>query len=194
MVDAMAEAQTLDLVPRVGVGLSRRRHAGQVRSGGQERPGPGRSDRSQDDSGAAGEGRPGAAPALSGDQERLARARRRPLISIVDDDASVGEALESLLRSAGFDVESFGSARQFLASNRLADADCLILDVRMPGMSGLELQRELVAAGSRIAIIFITAHGGEAARAQALGAGAVSFLHKPFTEDALLDAVRAALR
>jgi FixJ family two-component response regulator len=118
---------------------------------------------------------------------------RRPLISVVDDDESVREALESLLRSAGFKVEVFASAEQFLRSDRAREVDCLIVDVRMSGMNGLELQRQLAADGSRVPIIFITAHGDELARAQALRAGAVAFLRKPFSEQALLDAVQAVL-
>jgi FixJ family two-component response regulator len=116
-----------------------------------------------------------------------------PMISIVDDDESVREALESLLKSVGYRAEVFASAQEFLRLGQHQDSRCLILDVRMPGLSGLELQRQLVSSGPSIPIIFITAHGDEAARAQALGAGAVAFLRKPFTEEALLKAVDAAL-
>jgi FixJ family two-component response regulator len=116
-----------------------------------------------------------------------------PLISIVDDDEPVREAIESLLKSVGFKAEVFASAEEFLNSDHLPETECLILDVRMPGMSGLELQRQLAAAGSRIPIIFITAHGDEEVQAQALKAGAVAFLRKPFSEEALLSAVQAAL-
>ena len=115
------------------------------------------------------------------------------MISIVDDDESVRDALESLLKSVGYRTEVFASAQEFLHSGHHEDSRCLILDVRMPGLSGLELQRQLVSSGSSIPIIFITAHGDEAARAQALGAGAVAFLRKPFTEEALLKAVDDAL-
>ena len=115
------------------------------------------------------------------------------MISIVDDDESVRDALDSLLKSIGYRTEVFASATEFLRLGHNEDAKCLILDVRMPGLSGLELQRQLVASGSSIPIIFITAHGDEAARAQALAAGAVAFLRKPFTEEALLNAVQAAL-
>jgi FixJ family two-component response regulator len=115
------------------------------------------------------------------------------MISIVDDDESVRDALESLLKSVGYRAEVFASAQEFLRLGHHEDAKCLILDVRMPGLSGLELQRQLVASGSSIPIIFITAHGDEAARAQALAAGAVAFLRKPFTEEALLSAVQTAL-
>jgi FixJ family two-component response regulator len=115
------------------------------------------------------------------------------LISIVDDDQSVRESLASLLRSVGFEVCSFASAQDFLASGRPPASGCLLLDVRMPGMSGLELQQHLAATDVRVPIVFLTAHGDEEARARALRAGAVDFLTKPFSENALLDAVRAAL-
>jgi FixJ family two-component response regulator len=90
-------------------------------------------------------------------------------------------------------VAVLASAEEFLSSPHLEVTDCLILDVRMPGMNGLELQRQLSAANSRIPVIFITAHGDEEARAQALAAGAVAFLHKPFSEEALLSAIEIAL-
>jgi FixJ family two-component response regulator len=117
-----------------------------------------------------------------------------PIISIVDDDESLREALESLFKSVGYKTEVFASAEDFLRSDYHHETKCLILDIRMPGMSGLELQRRLVAAGSRIPIIFITAHADEEARAQAVSAGAVACLRKPFSEDALLSAVQSALR
>ena len=115
------------------------------------------------------------------------------LISIVDDDESVRESLEGLLKSLGFRVEAFALAMDFLNSQALEATDCLILDVRMPGMSGPELQRKLIASQHSIPIVFITAHGDEAVRARVLGDGAVDCLLKPFTEDALLNAVHAAL-
>jgi FixJ family two-component response regulator len=115
------------------------------------------------------------------------------VICIVDDDASVREALEGLLRSAGFRVEVFRSAAEFLRSARVSDAACLILDVRMPGMGGLELQEELVGSNRTVPIIFITAHGDADARGHALERGAIGFLQKPFNDDALLDAIGAAL-
>jgi FixJ family two-component response regulator len=137
--------------------------------------------------------RPATTASGPGHDAQTAGTPRRPLISVVDDDESVREALESLLRSAGFKAEVFASAEQFLRSDRAREVDCLIVDVRMPGMNGLELQRQLAADGSRVPIIFITAHGDEIARAQALRAGAVAFLRKPFSEQALLDAVQAVL-
>ena len=115
------------------------------------------------------------------------------LISVVDDDESVRESLEGLLKSVGFRVEAFALAMDFLNSQALEATDCLILDVRMPGMSGPELQRKLITSQRSIPIVFITAHGDEAVRARVLGDGAVDCLLKPFTEDALLNAVHAAL-
>ena len=114
-------------------------------------------------------------------------------ISVVDDDESVRESLEGLLKSVGFTVEAFALATDFLNSQALQNTDCLILDVRMPGMSGPELQRKLIASRHAIPIVFITAHGDEAVRARVLGDGAVDCLLKPFNEDALLNAVHAAL-
>ena len=115
------------------------------------------------------------------------------LISIVDDDESMREALQSLLRSVGFRAKTFASAEQFLQSDQIENTACLILDVRMPGMSGLELQRRLMATQCRIPIVFVTAHGEEEARSRALQEGAVEFLLKPFSEEALLNAIQAAL-
>jgi FixJ family two-component response regulator len=116
-----------------------------------------------------------------------------PLISIVDDDDSLRNSLNNLIRSVGFGVQGFSSAEAFLNSNQLQDTACLILDVRMPGMSGLELQRQLVATHCGIPIIFITSHGDDNARTRALEAGAVDFLYKPFREEALLNAIHTAL-
>ncbi len=119
--------------------------------------------------------------------------REASIISIVDDDASNREAVSTLLSSAGFTVETFASAEDFLASGHLHQTRCLILDLRMPGMNGLELQQQLAAAKYRIPIIFITAQNDEAVRTRALQAGAIGFLPKPFREEALLVAVRVAL-
>jgi FixJ family two-component response regulator len=116
------------------------------------------------------------------------------LISVVDDDDSVRESLQCLIRSFGFAVEAFASAEELLNSYRLSYTRCLILDVRMPGMSGLELQRRLAAELREIPVIFITAHGDEAARSQALKDGAVDYLLKPFREEVLLEAIQAALK
>jgi FixJ family two-component response regulator len=97
------------------------------------------------------------------------------------------------MRSVGFGVQGFSSAEAFLNSNHLDDTACLILDVRMPGMSGLDLQRQLMAADCQIPIVFITSHGDDDARSRALAAGAVEFLYKPFREEALLNAIHTAL-
>ena len=115
------------------------------------------------------------------------------LISIVDDDESMREAIQSLLRSVGFRAKTFASGEQFLQSDQIENTACLILDVRMPGMSGLDLQRRLMATECRIPIVFVTAHGEEEARSRALQEGAVDFLLKPFSEEALLNAIQAAL-
>ena len=117
-----------------------------------------------------------------------------PLISVVDDDDSVRESIGGLIRSVGFAVKAFASAEEFLTSDRLPDTDCLILDVRMPGMNGLELQRRLAASHMSIPVIFITAHGDEETRVRALNGGAVDYLLKPFREEALLNAINTALK
>jgi FixJ family two-component response regulator len=113
-------------------------------------------------------------------------------ISIVDDDASVREAIRGLLRSAGFDAEVFASAEEFLTSGRLSRTSCLVLDVRMPGMSGIELQERLIASGHVVPIIFITAHADEDELARTLDRGAIDCLRKPFSDDALLEAIAKA--
>jgi len=115
------------------------------------------------------------------------------LISVVDDDASVRESLQCLIRSFGFAVEAFSSAEEFLISGHLPHTRCMILDMRMPGMNGLELQRQVAASHREVPVIFITAHGNEAARSQALKNGAVDYLLKPFREESLLNAIQAAL-
>lgn len=115
------------------------------------------------------------------------------LISVVDDDESVRESLRGLIRSVGFAVKVFASAEEFLNSEALRNTDCLILDMRMPGMSGLDLQRRLAARHSGIPVIFITAHGDQEERARLLRDGAVDYLLKPFSEEALLNAIDAAL-
>jgi FixJ family two-component response regulator len=117
-----------------------------------------------------------------------------PLISVVDDDDSVRESLGGLIRSVGFAVKVFASAEEFLNSDHLRNTDCLILDVRMPGMNGLDLQRQLAASYCKIPVIFITAHGDEEVRSRALNGGAVDYLLKPFSEEALLNAIDAALK
>ena len=116
-----------------------------------------------------------------------------PIVFIVDDDLSVRRTTERLIRSAGFKALTFTSAREFLASPKPEGPACLVLDVRMPGLSGMELQRELTQSGIHIPIIFITGHGDIPMSVRAMKAGAVEFLTKPFRSRSLLDAVRAAL-
>ena len=115
------------------------------------------------------------------------------LIAIVDDDDSMRGAIEGLLKAVGLPAQAFPSAEEFLKSGKQHHASCLIADIRMPGMSGLELQAKLNADHCRIPTIFITAHGDAKMRMQALRAGAVEFLSKPFDDEALLESVRAAL-
>ncbi len=115
------------------------------------------------------------------------------LVAIVDDDDSMRSALQGLLKSPELRARSFASAEEFLKSGQHRQIACLIADIRMPGMSGLELQAKLNAERCRIPIIFITAHGDEKMRMQALRAGAVEFMAKPFNDEALLESVRAAL-
>jgi FixJ family two-component response regulator len=115
------------------------------------------------------------------------------LVSIVDDDDLMRGALQALLKQAGFATRIFASAEEFLASGDLHQTMCLIADVRMPGLSGLDLQAKLSADGIKIPIIFITAHGDARVRMQAMRAGAVEFLAKPFDDEVLVESVRAAL-
>jgi FixJ family two-component response regulator len=120
-------------------------------------------------------------------------ATERPLLSVVDDDEMLRESLPDLLREFGFAARAFSSGQEFLSSDFLGQTRCLILDVAMPGMSGLDLQEELNRRGRAIPIIFITGQKDEDIRERALRQGAVKFLYKPFSDDALLDAVNAAL-
>lgn len=115
------------------------------------------------------------------------------LISIVDDDEFVREAIRSLLRSLGFVVEAFPSAQDFLVSPRLPETSCLVADVHMPAMTGLELYGRLVESGHAIPTILITAYGDDGVRARALSIGVLCYLSKPFAEDDLLRCVRQAL-
>jgi FixJ family two-component response regulator len=119
--------------------------------------------------------------------------RTNKLVAVVDDDDSMRIALEGLLKAVGFPARAFASAEEFLKSGQQHQTSCLIADIRMPGISGLELQAQLNAERCRIPIIFITAHGDAKMRLQALRAGAVEFLSKPFDEEVLLESVRAAL-
>jgi len=116
-----------------------------------------------------------------------------PIVAVVDDDESVRSAVHGALRSIGLKARSFGSAEDFLNSDSPGETGCLITDLQMPGMNGLELQATLAAHDLRIPIIFITAYGEPRMRAQAMAAGALAFLDKPFDDGALLETVRAAL-
>lgn len=118
---------------------------------------------------------------------------RIPLIAIVDDDDALRTSLDDLLRSVGFRAHGFASAEAFLRSQHVHETACLMLDMRLPGMNGLALQRQMVAAHWPIPIIFITSHVDDEARARALEAGAVAFLYKPCREDDLLQAIDVAL-
>ena len=120
-------------------------------------------------------------------------ASERPLLSVVDDDESVRESLPDLLRELGFAARAFASAEEFLTSDSLGRTKCLILDVAMPGMTGLDLQQELRRRGQEIPVIFITAQKDEAIREQAFKQGAVNFLYKPFSDTALLEALNVAV-
>ncbi len=116
-----------------------------------------------------------------------------PRISIVDDDASIREALKSLMRAVQFSVDAFASAEEFLASERVNDAACLILDVYLPGMSGFELQKYMNFERRGIPIIFITAHADESSRQRALQCGAIAFLSKPVRRETLFQAIESVL-
>jgi FixJ family two-component response regulator len=118
----------------------------------------------------------------------------KPLVAVVDDDESVREALESLLRSVGYRAEGFDSAEAFLLSGRLPEMDCLILDVKMPGMGGMNLKEGLGNIKPPLPTVFLTAHGDEATRSEAMQLGAVGFLRKPCSDEDLLNAVRLALK
>lgn len=118
-----------------------------------------------------------------------------PLVEVVDDDISVRESLESLIRSAGLEVKAFASAEEYLSAGHPRNVDSLILDVCLPGMSGVELHRHLMADNHNVPVIFITAHGSDdRARSEASSDWTVAYLIKPFSDDELLDAIHAALK
>ena len=119
---------------------------------------------------------------------------KRSLVSVVDDDESVRESLPDLLRQFGFAAEAFSSAEAFLASEAVGETSCLILDIAMPGMSGPDLQQELMRRRHEMPIVFITANEDSTVRSRLLAQGAVECLFKPFSETALLDALNVALR
>ena len=116
------------------------------------------------------------------------------MIVIVDDDEGVREATKTLVRSLGYNASTFGSANEFLKSEKVHDTSCLITDLQMPGLSGIDLQDRLIASGYRIPIIFITAYPDEKARARAMNAGAIGFLSKPCNDDLLLGCLEKALK
>jgi two-component system response regulator FixJ len=118
----------------------------------------------------------------------------KPLIAVVDDDQSVREALDNLISSVGFEVKLFASAEDFLDSDTPSQTDCAILDVRLPGISGPELQQRLAAGGQSIPIIIITAQGDDKTQDEAVAAGAIAFLKKPVREEVLLAALESALK
>jgi len=117
----------------------------------------------------------------------------RPLVSVIDDDESVRESLPDLLREFGFAVEAFASAEEFLAAGRVGETRCLILDIAMPGMSGPDLQRELVQRRQQVPIVFITAHAEQSVFPRLIEQGAVACLCKPFSDTDLREAINAAL-
>jgi len=119
--------------------------------------------------------------------------RKTDIIAIVDDDAPLREALGSVMKAAGFLTDTFASAEDYLDSIKRQETMCLILDVRLPGMSGIELQRRLLDTHSQVPIIFVTAHGDESIRDLVMKAGAAGFLNKPVRSDTLLKEIRAAL-
>jgi FixJ family two-component response regulator len=123
----------------------------------------------------------------------MASERKEKMVAIIEDDESYRVAVQRLLKSAGFSVQSFASAEDFLSSGQQRETGCLIADIRMPGMSGLDLQSKLNSDHCPIPTIFITAHGDEKMRLQAMRGGAVKFLAKPFDGEILLEAVQVAL-
>jgi FixJ family two-component response regulator len=133
----------------------------------------------------------GASP--SGDWE-VGIARKGALITIVDDDEWVRKSLDRLIKSAGFRTRTFASAEDFVAAGDHRECACIILDLRLPGMSGLDLQAYLTAERSRVPIVFVSAHDEQTVRNRALHAGAVAFLGKPVDDEALLDAINLALK
>src|SRR5713226_6209375 len=118
---------------------------------------------------------------------------KNPFVFVVDDDASLRDSLRDLIRSAGLDVQTFASAQEFLASPRPDGPSCLVLDVHLPGLSGLDLQQELARADAQIPIIFISGYGDIPMSVRAMKAGAIEFLTKPFRDEDLLDAIQQAI-
>jgi FixJ family two-component response regulator len=129
-----------------------------------------------------------------GSRNKAGVMNKRPLVAVVDDSESVRESLPDLLQQVGFAVETFASAEAFLASKAGDETSCLILDVGLPGMSGPDLQQELIHLGKAIPIVFITAQGDKSLRPRLTAAGAVACLFKPFSDTALLEAVEIAVK
>lgn len=123
-----------------------------------------------------------------------AKKSEKSIVCVVDDDFSIRDSTQRLIRSFGFTAEAFASAEEFESAGYLEETACLILDVQMPGISGIELQRQLASRGREIPIIFITAYEDDVVRAQAIREGAVAFLIKPFSEEVLLDAINMAFQ
>jgi FixJ family two-component response regulator len=117
---------------------------------------------------------------------------RRQVVAVIDDDPAMRKAIERLLGAKGFDVEAFASAEAFLAGAAASEATCLVLDIHLGGMSGIELRRRLAESGSRLPVVFITALDDEATRKEAMEAGCVAFLRKPFLSHLLIDAIEKA--
>jgi FixJ family two-component response regulator len=134
------------------------------------------------------------AGAVDHDAKSSPMSHAKPLVFVVDDDVSVRESLESLIRYAGWQVETFTSAQEFLSRPRVLVPSCLVLDVSLPGLNGLDLQKRVAVDRTDMPIIFITGHGDIPMTVQAMKAGAVEFLTKPFGDDALLSAIRQALQ
>jgi FixJ family two-component response regulator len=127
-------------------------------------------------------------------KEKKADLSQAPMISIIDDDPSVREATDGLVRSLGYRAATFASADDYLQSDRVSDTSCVIADIQMPGLSGVELQSLLVARGNRTPMIFVTAFPEERIRKKVLEAGAIGFLSKPFDEERLIEHLQTALR
>jgi FixJ family two-component response regulator len=121
-------------------------------------------------------------------------SKTKPLISVVDDDESMREAVRGLMKALGYTAEAFASAEDFLSSSQVPCTSCLIADVQMPGMTGIELHRHLMASGKTIPTILITAYPDDSARERALSDGVVCYLSKPFDESDLLSCIRSSLR
>src|SRR5271154_1406605 len=135
-----------------------------------------------------------AACSLSGNRDEGGKVlKTKPLISVVDDDESMREAVKGLMKSLGYTAQAFASAEEFLPSRQVPGTSCLIADVQMPGMTGLELHRHLVASGRTIPTILITAYPDDSVRERALGDGVVCYLSKPFDETDLLSCIRSSL-